>query len=105
MDLSDLEPAVAGVRSRTLPFLRTEVKDEFARIRESLDPDDQALLILRVDREMSWDEITQVFGDSGQTAADRRRAAARLRKRFQRIKEEIQKRAAEAGLLDGDEGG
>jgi RNA polymerase sigma-70 factor (ECF subfamily) len=104
VDLSDIEPAVAAVRSRTLPFLRTEVKDDFARIRESLDPDDQALLILRVDRELSWDEITQVFGDSSaESAAERRREAARLRKRFQRIKNEIMKRATDAGLLDGDE--
>jgi RNA polymerase sigma-70 factor (ECF subfamily) len=90
---------VEQVRSRTLPHLRTSVKDRFAVIRDSLDEDDRALLVLRVDREMSWEDIARVFAAEGASDQDRTRECARLRKRFQLVKEEIRNRAREAGLL------
>ena len=92
-----------AVRSRTLPHLRTDVKDRFAAIRDALPEEDRALLVLRVDRNMSWNEIATVMcgeDDSGETVA---RTAARLRKRFQLVKEDIRARAREAGLLSEDE--
>ena len=101
--VSALTGAVQRVRSETLPHLRTAVKDHFAAIREALPEADRALLVLRVDREMSWSDIARVFSpedDSPETVA---RVSARLRKRFQLIKDEIRVRAREAGLLPDEE--
>ena len=89
---------VARVRSRTLAHLRTEVKDRFAEVRASLDPDDQALLILRVDRGLDWNQVARVMADDGDDAA-LARTAARLRKRFQLLKDELRRRALAAGLV------
>jgi RNA polymerase sigma-70 factor (ECF subfamily) len=93
------------VRDRTLPYLRTEVKDEFTRLRESLEPDDQLLLILRVDKQMSWDEIAGIVSDDTARAneAALRKKSAQLRKRFQILKEHIRERARAMGLLKRDE--
>jgi RNA polymerase sigma-70 factor (ECF subfamily) len=83
------------VRSGTLPYLRTEAKDGLAQIREGLEPDDRALLVLRVDRQMAWNDIARVL----EPDADVARAAARIRKRFQLVKDDIRARALAAGLL------
>ena len=97
--LSAVSEMAACVRTETLRFLRSEAKDLFAPIRDSLEEEDRLLLVLRVDRGMSWKEIARVLAgdDEGEEAIDR--AAARLRKRFQLIKDEIRARAEEAGLL------
>lgn len=88
------------VRTTTMVHLRTEIKDEFARLRAELDEDDRTLLILRVDRNMSWNEIAGILGDepdAGDHAV--RRTAATLRKRFERAKDRLRKLAKERGLL------
>jgi RNA polymerase sigma-70 factor, ECF subfamily len=98
----EISVLAAEVRERTLPYLRTEVKDKFARLREELEPDDQLLLILRVDKEMAWDEIAGILGDDATRAsqAAMKKKSAVLRKRFQHLKEQIRARARELGLID-----
>jgi RNA polymerase sigma-70 factor, ECF subfamily len=92
---------VAAVRTATQPFLRTDVKDRFAELRDLLDPDDHALLILRVDRRMSWRDIARAM-PSDDAAEDVERRAATLRKRFERAKALLRTLAAERGLLPRD---
>ena len=87
---------VASVRSRTAPWLRTEVKDKVALLRASLTEAQRELLVLRVDRDLSWDEIALILDEEGEPA----KATARLRKRFQTIKDELRERARAEGLLD-----
>jgi RNA polymerase sigma-70 factor (ECF subfamily) len=88
------------VRSTTLIHLRTETKSKVAALREQLDPDDRTLLILRVDRQLAWNEIACVMADAPDPApADVKRGAAALRKRFERVKERLRKLAAEHDLL------
>ncbi len=89
-------------RTATRPYLRTDVKDEMRALREELPPDDQTLLILRVDRKLSWEELAIVMCDETDAAdaAGRARDASRLRKRFERIKDRLRARAREEGLLD-----
>ena len=94
--LSQAAAAADRIRSQTLPHLRTEVKDKFAEIRNALDPEDRALLILRVDRQLEWDDVARVLEPDEANSA---RAAARLRKRYERVKEDIRARAKAAGLL------
>jgi RNA polymerase sigma-70 factor, ECF subfamily len=80
---SPLHQIAERVRSSTLPHLRSELKAKVAELRAQLAPDEQTLLILRLDRRMSWDEIAAIMADEGSSA---RRVTARLRKRFERIK-------------------
>jgi len=97
--LSEISELAAGVRSRTLPFLRGEVKHRLAEIRDALDESDRALLVLRVDRDMDWKDIARVFSPGIDSEQELARVSARLRKRFQLVKEEIRERAQELGLL------
>jgi RNA polymerase sigma-70 factor, ECF subfamily len=103
--LSELEQKI---RTQTLAAVRTEVKGRVAELREKLSPDDQTLLILRVNRKLNWKEIAQVMLDEKDAATERAldTEAARLRKRFQLVKEKLREMASKADLGDpsgGDE--
>lgn len=96
--LSEAPELVAAVRTVTSPYLRTDVKDTFAEIRAALAPDDRALLFLRIDRELSWDDIALALYPD-ETEQSPTRVAARLRKRFQAVKADVRERAVAAGLM------
>lgn len=89
-----VEAVAANVRSRTATYLRTETKDKIAELRAQLDPDDQTLLILRVSRQLPWRDIARIMAGSDDEPPDRRAAA--LRKRFERLKDELRARVASA---------
>ena len=90
----ELAELAQDVRTRTAPYLRTEAKDAVSRLRESLEPDEQALLILRIDRGLSWREVGEVMAGDGDPPSE-----ATLAKRFQRIKKKLRALAEEAGLI------
>jgi RNA polymerase sigma-70 factor (ECF subfamily) len=97
-----IAPEVAAVaRTITAEYRRTEVKDGFRALRDELDAEEQELLLLRVDRQLSWNDIARIFGgaDADADAAAARTRAATLRKRFERAKERLRKRAEEKGLV------
>jgi RNA polymerase sigma-70 factor (ECF subfamily) len=60
-------------------------------LRDELPVEDRTLLILRVDRDLAWDEIALAFAENPEAFSDeeRKREAARLRKRFQLVKERL----------------
>lgn len=89
----EIEGLVAQVRSETATYLRTGTRDRVARLRDGLEPDDQLLLILRVDRGFSWPEVAQVMAEDGES---QERKIVSLRKRFERLKERIRKLARES---------
>jgi RNA polymerase sigma-70 factor (ECF subfamily) len=91
-----------AIRSATSPHLRTDVKDRFAQLREELDPDDHALLILRVDRKMSWREIARAMPAEPGGEQDVEKRAATLRKRFERAKSSLRELALRNGLIQKD---
>jgi RNA polymerase sigma-70 factor, ECF subfamily len=90
-------------RQRTIEYRRTTTKDRFAALRAQLTDDERELLVLRVDRALDWKDLARVLADAAedggvddkQLAAD----AAKLRKRFERLKEKLRGLAIEAGLL------
>ncbi|HEY2509576.1 MAG TPA: sigma-70 family RNA polymerase sigma factor [Polyangiaceae bacterium] len=97
-DCAEVEQIPVRPRTETAPYRRTESKDQVSSLRRALDPDDQMLLVLRVDRKLPWDDIAVIMrperpDTEGAAAPDddaaRRRAAASLRKRFERIKGEL----------------
>lgn len=93
-DSEAIDRAVAHVRTETRELLRTPSRDRVARLREQLEPDDQMLLVLRVDRELGWLECARVLSDEGDDAATLARVSARLRQRFQAVKERLRRAAA-----------
>lgn len=101
--ISEMSDVAERVRSRTRPHLKTEVKVGIAAIRATLDEADRMLLVLRVDRAMSWNDVARVMAneDDDDSEEEIARAAARLRKRFQSVKDAIRERAIAAGLIAG----
>lgn len=79
----------AEVRSRTAPHLRTETKTAVQQLRDELTPDEQTLLILRIDRDLGFRDIAEVIGVE----------EAAVRKRFERVKEKLKDLARKRGLL------
>jgi RNA polymerase sigma-70 factor, ECF subfamily len=104
-ELSAVSAVVMRVRTATLSYLRTERRSRFAELRDALPPDDRALLILRVDRELSWNDLARAMHEdeaaplSGESL---KRESARLRKRFQIIKEKLLEIGRREGLVGTD---
>lgn len=91
-ELDDLGPG-AG-REATPAHRQTTVQQQVAALRERLEPADQTLLTLRVDRRLSWAEIGDVLAEDGVRVAE-----ATLRKRFERVKLKLRELAVAEGLV------
>ena len=101
--LSRLTEPEVKERSRTRPYLRSEVKERFASLRATLTPDEQSLLVLRIDRGLSWNDVARVLeGGAELDEATLRRHATNLRQRFRKLKERLHARARAEGLLDDE---
>ena len=74
--------------------LATTVHDRLARLRGALDPEERTLLVLRLDRELSWNEVAEVLSSD-----DEPLDSAAVRKRFERVKAKLAKLARAQGLL------
>jgi RNA polymerase sigma-70 factor (ECF subfamily) len=94
LSTSEAENLAAEVRSTTALHLRDSSKDKLAALRASLSPEEQTLLVLRVDRALSWREIARVLEEQGVDTSE-----AALRKRFERLTEKLRAAAIAAGLL------
>ncbi len=90
------------LRSATKKYLRTEVKDRMRELRLMLPDDDQTLLFLRIDRQMSWHELAMIMSGVGEELEepDIVQWSSRLRKRFQRVKARLRMLAVAEGLLE-----
>jgi len=95
-----LSALVERVRSATHIYQKTAIKDRFRVLREQLSPDDQTLLVLRVDRGMAWRDLAiTMSGDADLDDAGIDRECARLRKAFERVKTDLKQLAEKEGLL------
>lgn len=84
----------AELQTRTATFLKTESRDRFAALRATLEPDDQTLLILRINRGLPWRDIARILPgpDGADDDAAVTRRAATLRKHFERLKDDVRTR-------------
>jgi RNA polymerase sigma-70 factor (ECF subfamily) len=103
-ELSEVSAIAMRVRTETLSYLRTERRSRLAELRDALPPDDRALLILRVDRDLAWSDLARAMHEdetplSGESL---KRESARLRKRFQTIKEKLLEIGRREGLVGTD---
>lgn len=90
---SEYSRLAASVASLGRSFPRTAAEQKLDALRAELTVEEQTLLVLKLDRAMSWPEIGDILDAT--SAADQ----AALRKRFQRLKERLRERAERAGLL------
>ncbi|MEM7604357.1 MAG: RNA polymerase sigma factor [Myxococcota bacterium] len=86
---------VVRERTETHPYQRTDAKVALGRLRATLGASDQALLTLRLDRRLSWRDVAVVLDDTDEPE----RAAAKYRKRFERVREQLRVLAQREGLL------
>ncbi|QSQ23441.1 sigma-70 family RNA polymerase sigma factor [Pyxidicoccus parkwayensis] len=87
--------------SRTRPWLRTDVKERIRALRSQLEPYEQTLLELRIDRRMSWTDVAKRLADPDEAMSSEAlaRKSAVLRQQFQRIKARLRALAREAELI------
>ncbi|MGO8991912.1 MAG: RNA polymerase sigma factor [Polyangiaceae bacterium] len=89
------------VRTTTLSYLRSAQRDRLAALRDALSEDDKTLLVLRLDRGLAWDELARVMrgADGAADESELKRESARLRKRFQLVKERLVALGKKQGLI------
>ncbi len=103
----ELAELADAVRTETLPYLRTDAKSKLAELREQLSPDERALLVLRVDRALDWIDVARILFQQEDPSpmvrreADLKKEAARVRKRFQALKEKVRRLAKGSNLPGG----
>jgi RNA polymerase sigma-70 factor, ECF subfamily len=100
-DAIHLETLAARTRTSTQAHLRSEVKDKVRELRETLDRDERDLLVLRVDRGLSWRDVVHAMMDEEDAPDEKRcqRMEAALRQRFVEIKKRLRRLAEAAGLI------
>lgn len=88
-------------RTATASYLSSGHRGWLAAVRDALPEDDRMLLVLRVDKGLAWPDLAVVMheGEAPLDPEERKREAARLRKRFQLVKEKIH--ALRAAQRDG----
>jgi RNA polymerase sigma-70 factor (ECF subfamily) len=84
-----------SVRSSTAQHLKDSSKDWLRRAREQLTPEERTLLILRIDRGMSWRDVAEVLATGG-----KRPDPVALRKRFARLTRKLEGTARAEGLIE-----
>jgi len=97
--LSELE---ARVRTATRPYLQSALKSSVLKLREQLAPDEQMLLLLRVDRDLPWLDVARVMATADGVEvndATLTRVAATYRKQFERTVAKLRHLAEAHGLL------
>lgn len=100
-DASFLNDVVDRARTSTQAHLRSEMKNEIQDLREKLSQEDRDLLVLRVDRALSWREVAHAMLPANEKPEEERarRLEASLRQRFVEVKARLKQLAKERGLL------
>lgn len=92
--LSDARTARLAFHPPTEPSIAELRREALLRLRDALPDDDRTLLVLRVDFSLRWDDIARILGGAEPYRA---RAAALLRKRFERLKKRLRAKLTEQG--------
>jgi RNA polymerase sigma-70 factor (ECF subfamily) len=95
LETTELSRIADEVRSSVLLGRREARQRGIDRLRAQLAPDEQTLLVLRLDRGLSWREVATVLSDDGEVVDE-----PALRKRFERLKDRLATMARAEGLLE-----
>jgi len=95
LETTELSRIAEEVRSSVL-LGRGEARQQgIDRLRSRLTPEEQTLLVLRLDRGLSWREVATVLAGEGDPVDE-----VALRKRFERLKSKLTEMARAEGLLE-----
>jgi RNA polymerase sigma-70 factor (ECF subfamily) len=94
LETAEISQLVQEVRS-SAALHQEEAQDKLEKLRAKLTPEEQTLLILRINRGLSWKEVAEVMAE-GDAPVDE----AALRKRFERVKTRLRKLAEDEGVLE-----
>ncbi len=95
LESTELSRIAEEVRSSVLLGRREARQRGVDKLRARLAPDEQSLLVLRLDRALSWREVATVLAGDGEEVDE-----PALRKRFERLKDKLARMAREEGLLE-----
>ena len=96
LETRELSRLVEEVRSSVFLGRDQARQATLDRLRAGLTPDERALLVLRLDRGLSWAEVSLVLSEEQGRPVDE----PTLRKRFERLKDKLAERARAEGLLE-----
>lgn len=95
LETTELSRIAEEVRSSVL-LGRGEARQQgIDRLRSRLTPEEQTLLVMRLDRNLAWREVALVLAAEGEPVDE-----VALRKRFERLKTKLTDLAREEGLLE-----
>lgn len=96
---------VYKARSETRPYLKTVIKSKVMILRQQLSDEDQLVLTLRIDQNLSWRDVVDViYGvDDERNEIDLVRKAASCRKKYERAKNRLRELVDQNNLLAEDE--
>jgi RNA polymerase sigma-70 factor (ECF subfamily) len=83
-----------SIRTRSVVVVERQ-RRALDELREALSEEDRSLLILRLDQQLSWNEVAEVMATDGNPVDP-----ATLMKRFERVKTKLGDLARQRGLLD-----
>jgi RNA polymerase sigma-70 factor (ECF subfamily) len=98
---TDIPELAAQIRTETLSILRTERRSALDELCLALPPEDRELLVLRVARSLPWRDVAIVLSPASLRDDEHalHQECARLRKRFQLLRERLRALGKERGLL------
>jgi RNA polymerase sigma-70 factor (ECF subfamily) len=91
---TEISNLAAEICSTARPDLKSWAKQRLRILRESLDPDERSLLLLRIEKRLAWKEVAEVMSRPHRPLDE-----AAVRKRFERLKNKLRRLAQEQGLL------
>jgi RNA polymerase sigma-70 factor, ECF subfamily len=99
--ISELADVIAAVTATSRTQYKADRESVLSQLRDELSEEEREILVLRVDRELRWDEIALAFSEDPEhcTADEIRRLSAALRQRYKSLKKRLAERARAAGLL------
>jgi len=95
LETNEISRIADEVRSSVILGRREAQQAGIDRLRNKLTPEERALLVLRLDRDLSWREVATVLAADGEPVDE-----AALRKRFERLKAKLAQLARAEGLLE-----
>jgi RNA polymerase sigma-70 factor (ECF subfamily) len=84
---------VQEIRTTTAAWARTEARDKWSKIKDSLAPDERSLLLLRIEQRLPWKDVAAIMAVEGEPAAE-----TALRKRLERLNHKLRELAKSEGL-------
>ena len=96
LETTELSRLVEEVRSSVFLGRDQARQATLDKLRAGLSLDERALLVLRLDRGLSWSEVALVLAEERGEPVEE----AALRKRFERLKEKLAEQARTEGLLE-----